>query len=263
MRWTVLSDNRSDGGALETEHGLSILLETSGHKLLLDTGRSDMFMRNAEALGIRLDDVDYVFISHGHYDHAGGLKAFMEFNKKAKVIVSPHAMNGNYFSLRGHLHSLAAEWPSFSEERLIAVEHTRDIDGWIHVIADIDHSHPMPDANRHLFVQGISGGMVPDDFCHEIALYADGLLFTGCAHNGLENILDACPWPVQSVVGGFHLIDRHETTEELKSLAKRLKRDYPTTGFYTSHCTGDSAFETMREVMGEQIKRFYCGLIES
>ena len=69
MKWTVLSDNRSSDSRLSTEHGLSILLETERHKILLDTGASDLFIRNAKQLGINLNDVDYVFISHGHSDH--------------------------------------------------------------------------------------------------------------------------------------------------------------------------------------------------
>ena len=72
MKWTVLSDNRTCNDLLQTEHGLSILLETEKHRILLDTGASDVFIRNAEKIGIDLSTVDYVFISHGHSDHAGG-----------------------------------------------------------------------------------------------------------------------------------------------------------------------------------------------
>ena len=69
MKWTVLVDNRTNDPVLETEYGLSILLETDHHRILLDTGASDMLIRNAERLGIDLSTVDYVFISHGHSDH--------------------------------------------------------------------------------------------------------------------------------------------------------------------------------------------------
>ena len=89
MKWTVLSDNRTKDPSLKTEHGLSILLETERYRILLDTGASDVFIRNAEQMGIDLGTVDYVFVSHGHSDHAGGLSHFMEVNKRAKVIVSP------------------------------------------------------------------------------------------------------------------------------------------------------------------------------
>ena len=119
----------------------------------------------------------------------------------------------------------------------------------------------MPKGNQHLFIEGTNGEYVNDDFRHELALYTDGLLFTGCAHSGLENILAACPYPVRSVVGGFHLLDGQESEEELKALAQRLKKQYASTQFYTSHCTGDIVFEVMKGVMGEQLQSFRCGTI--
>ncbi len=59
-----------------------------------------------------------------------------------------------------------------------------------------------PEGNQHLLVQDAQGQYIQDDFRHELALHTDGFLFTGCAHSGLENILAACPYPVNSVVGG-------------------------------------------------------------
>lgn len=259
MTWTVISDNRSNNPELETEHGLSILLQTERHKILLDTGASDVFMRNAEQMGINLSDVDYVFISHGHSDHAGGLRYLLEHNQQARIIVSPDAMSGKFFSKRGNLHSITTEWPEISNDRLILIDHTCEIAGGLRVIAHIPQTHPMPKGNLNLYVQDANGGFVHDDFSHEIALYVDGLLFTGCAHNGLENILAACPWPVHSVVGGFHLLDGLQSDEEIVALAQRLKADYPQTQFYTSHCTGNHVFELMQTIMPTQLHPFTCG----
>ena len=256
MQWTVLSDNRSSNPILETEHGLSILLTTERHKILLDTGASDVFIRNAEQLGIDLCDVDYVFISHGHSDHAGGLRYFMEQNQKAQIIVSPDAMSGQFFSKRGNLHSITTEWPKIDEYRLILIDQTYAIAEGLHVIAHIPQIYPMPKGNLNLYVQDAHGDYIHDDFRHELALYINGLLFTGCAHSGLENILAACPYPVHIVVGGFHLLDGQESEEELKALAQRLIAHYSETQFYTSHCTGDSVFKVMKGVMGERLHSF-------
>lgn len=259
MKWTVLSDNRSSDALLSTEHGLSIHLQTERHKILLDTGASDVFIRNAWHLGIDISDVDYVFISHGHSDHAGGLRYFLERNQQAKVIVSPDAMSGIFYSKRGNLHSITTEWPNIDDDRLVLINQTYEVAEGLHVIAHIPHNHPMPKGNQNLYVRDADGNFIHDDFRHELALYADGLLFTGCAHSGLENILSACPWPVHTVVGGFHLLDGQETDEEIKALAQRLKAKYPDTLFYTSHCTGDNVFEAMKNVMGEQLQPFSCG----
>ena len=259
MKWTVLVDNRTNDPTLETEHGLSILLETERHRILLDTGASGMLIRNAERLGIDLSTVDYVFISHGHSDHAGGLKHFMAVNEAAKIIVSPDALNGKFFSKHRYLHSITTEWPEIPTERLLTVEHSGRISDDLYVIARIPQVHPMPKGNQHLFAQDAEGAYIPDDFRHELALYTDGLLFTGCAHSGLENILAATPFPVNEVVGGFHLLDGHESEDELRELAYRLTDSYPQTHFYTSHCTGDAVFATLKNVMRERLQAFSCG----
>ena len=261
MQWTVLSDNRTNDSQLATEHGLSILLETAHHRVLLDTGASDVFIRNAKKLNIDLSRVDYVFISHGHGDHAGGLRYFMDINDNARVIVSPDAVSGKFYSKRRCLHSITAVWPKELNRRVLPVEQTQEIADGLHILAHIPQHHPMPQGNQHLFVQNAGGDYVNDDFRHELALYTDGLLFTGCAHSGLENILAACPYPVKMVVGGFHLLDDHEGEEELTKLAKRLMGTYPNTQFYTSHCTGGKVFATLKAVMGEQIQPFSCGTI--
>ena len=85
----------------------------------------------------------------------------------------------------------------------------------------------MPKGNRNLYVQDADGDYIHDDFRHELALYVDGLLFTGCAHSGLENILAACLWPVHSVIGGFHLLEqsiqKHSSTPAIAQVTMCLR----------------------------------------
>ena len=263
---SILTDNRTaDPERFGCEHGLSVLVRTPSAKILMDTGASGIFAVNAARMGIDLSDVDYVFLSHGHSDHIGGLKTFLKLNSKAKVIVSPWAVSGRFYSERGGLHSICCDWPlEEMRDRTLSVEKTMTLADGIHVIAGIPQRHPLPLGNRLLSIRRESGP-VPDDFSHETALYVDGLLYTGCAHNGLENILEACPWPVDTVIGGFHLLDPNdvnsfESTGQLTALAERLVARYPQVSFLTGHCTGDGAFRILQSVMGSQLRQFACGM---
>ncbi len=260
MKWTVLSDNRTDNPMLVTEHGLSILLETEHFQVLLDTGASDVFVRNAQQLCIDLSTVDYVFLSHGHSDHAGGLKYLMELNNRAKIIVSPRALTGHFFSKRHFLHSITTEWPAIQKNRLLTIDESCTIADELNILAHIPRRQPVPKGNQNLMIQEKDGTYKSDDFQHELALYTAGILFTGCAHSGLENMLEACPSPVHTVVGGYHLLDGYESPQELTELAMRLKKKYPQTQFYTSHCTGDGVFEILQKTLESQIHAFRCGM---
>ena len=263
---SILSDNRTtDPGRFGCEHGLSVLVRTPSAKILMDTGASGLFAANAASMCIDLSDVDYVFLSQGHSDHVGGMKTFLDLNSKAKIIVSPGAVSGLFYSERGGLHSVSCDWPLVQmQDRTLSVDETMTIADRIHVIAGIQQMHPLPLGNRLLFIRR-EGGLVPDNFSHEMSIYVDGLLYTGCAHNGLENILEACPWPVDTVIGGLHLLDSNDThsfesEEQLMALGERLVSRYPEVSFLTGHCTGSEAFRILQSVMGTRLQLFACGM---
>ena len=270
MKFTILSDNRSADSRFIAEHGLSVLVESRGPRLLLDAGATDVFIQNAQTLGIDLRSVDYLFLSHGHADHTGGVRHFLEVNDRARIILSGQMVGRQFYSMRNYMHRITAHLPLDGVgERLMLVEMGKDenrqvevADG-IGVVSHISHRHPLPLANSLLFVMNDQGQLVRDDFRHEMAIWVDGLLFTGCAHSGLLNILEACPWPFHTVVGGFHLLDaradeRYEEPADLEAVARKLAADYPNATLYTSHCTGDLAFATMQRVMGSQLLPFGC-----
>jgi Metal-dependent hydrolases of the beta-lactamase superfamily II len=80
MKIIMLVENVVYAGGLSAEHGLSLYIEHGGHRFLFDTGQGDRFLKNAQALGVDIEKVEALIVSHGHYDHAGGLKAFCRAN---------------------------------------------------------------------------------------------------------------------------------------------------------------------------------------
>lgn len=253
MKAVVLADNRSGVYACGTEHGLSLYLETSRHKLLLDTGASDLFVKNAEKLGVDLKEVDFLFISHGHKDHSGGIRSFLEINSKAEIIMSSDIIDDKYYSMRGGLHEITADIPYEEyKDRFILVSKDCLIDRDIRVVVTINNSFPRPKGNENLLIRSALGDLVKDSFKHEMLLYTEGLLFTGCCHGGLLNILDAAPKGLENVIGGFHLLDgdadnKYESDFEILDIASYIMQHYPSVRLFTGHCTGDGVLDVMRQ----------------
>lgn len=271
MKIVVLSDNRTLSKTLQPEHGLCIYLETNKYRCLLDTGASDKFILNAEILGVDIQVVDYVFISHGHADHIGGLPAFLAVNNKAKIVLSKNAVNQSFFSSRNSLHPISIDF-DFSPyaERFVFVNTEMLLRDDLHVFSATVNKYPLPGANVTLFKQ-TENELVSDDFNHELVISfgTDNLfVYTGCAHKGLLNILSSISlYPskkIETVMGGFHLVDsksgqEFETMGEIENIGNELKKIYSDTHFITGHCSGDKAFKLLKANLGEHIDLFYTG----
>lgn len=269
IKITCLMDDSQANNGLLSEHGLSFYIETNQHHILFDTGQSEGFMVNAELLGIDLKKIDTVIISHGHYDHGGGLKAFLEYNHHAKVYIQSTAFQ-NFYSLRDNHNyayiGLDKELMDYDQVHLI--EGDLPIDANTYIIQDIPNKQFYPKANQSLFVQR-NQDYVQDDFFHEQSLIIsdelDNILIAGCAHRGILNIVKSChaflQKPLDLVVGGFHLKSRHNdlafTNDEIESLAYGLKTY--SKYYYTGHCTGDDPYKTVKKILGNQVRKFYPG----
>ena len=280
---------------LHAEHGLSFYIESPGHRVLMDTGASQMFMGNARILGVKLEEVDTLFLSHGHYDHGGGIPYFAGINSHASIYMSRYA-GACCYSLRGGEHYIGLPPEALSLPQVIKCDGSVTvIDDELTVLSDIEDIYPVPSTNGNLKIR-TSAGLVPDNFAHEqclvISLSSDEavnkgaepntpdkrnfissengrtdkkILFSGCAHHGILNILHAYrkiygDYPYASV-SGFHFMKKTAYTEteirEITETARKLTQ-IPTV-FYTCHCTGDAACDIMRDIMHEQLNCVHCG----
>ena len=101
VKIVVLLENTTESSKLKCKHGLSLYAETEKHKILFDMGPNELFLKNAEALGVNIADIDIAVISHGHVDHCGGLKYFLEKNRKAKIYIRPQALEAHCVKVLG------------------------------------------------------------------------------------------------------------------------------------------------------------------
>lgn len=251
MKITVLMENTTCRDDLVCEHGLSLYIEAAGKRILFDTGASAAFADNAEKLGIDLSQVDLCILSHGHYDHGGGLKRFLEVNDHAPVYVSRHAF-GDYYN--GEETYIGLDWELLSEERITFVRDNLTLSDMLSLHACT--GFPQPYYTDPYGMQAKRKGQLePDDFRHEMyLLIRDGarrIIVSGCSHRGVMNIKT---WFAPDVfIGGFHLmkLDPEKEATRLKFTALELmKKD---TVYYTGHCTGEKQFAALKEHMGERL----------
>ena len=96
MKITTLIENTTRSPDLAAEHGLSLFVEAAGHTFLFDAGQSGAFAENAGKLGIDLRSAQFAVLSHGHYDHGGGMTRFLARNRSAKLYLSENAFGGHF-----------------------------------------------------------------------------------------------------------------------------------------------------------------------
>ncbi len=303
MRIINLVENETGSSGCEAAHGLSFYVETEKHKVLFDAGPTKAILRNAQKLGINLTAVDTVILSHGHYDHSGGILAFAQLNPAAQIYMQ-HNAGGEFYAFDGEEKGEEQSPTAISRDyRYIGIDKkilslpqvqllrgdTKLDDELQLFTVDVERrAFPLPSTNARL-KRLSAGNYLQDDFSHEqnLLLTTGGkkILFCGCAHNGILNVLDTLERKFGTgalpdlVLGGFHLMNRHgtpttataavsapsatpstalsELTTEIRDIAERLKK-YKA-HFATCHCTGLAAFNQMKEIMRDKLSYVYSG----
>lgn len=269
---TLIEDTMTKDSSLSLEltkqHGLSLYIETIKHRILFDTGANGAFACNAKVLGVDLAGIDTAVISHGHYDHGGGIKTLLEINKQAPIYIRTGAFNSywhvspnqdveKYIGLDRELITSLE-----SSCRLIEIMGNQKIDDELSLITDFTGRRGFASTNRQLKIR-TNNGYIEDSFLHEQALVVreNGVkcLISGCAHNGILNILDVYEnvygEKPDIVISGMHLSRKDysdRNLDEIDELANMLLDYHRTAGtrFYTCHCTGRIPYERMKQVMG-------------
>lgn len=268
----VLAENTAVSDAYKAEHGLSLHIEMRGHKILFDMGKSTIFAENAKHLGVDLAEVDIAMISHGHYDHGGGLASFLELNDTAPVYIQ----NGTFSSFyaqgkNGQLEYIGLQKNLFSENenRFRIAEEFLAIDDDVEIFSGIVDKTFFPSANEKLFTEQ-NGMCVADDFMHEQNLILTeghmSVLIVGCAHNGILSIINRF-FEIKGktpdvVIGGFHLGAPKappEPPEIVAQIAEQLKQS-PTL-YFTCHCTGAGPYTQLKKVMKNRLYYLSAGCV--
>ena len=262
----ILIDNQSKN-ELACEWGLAVYLEYEGRRILLDTGTTGVFVKNAEAMGVPLEKVEYGVLSHAHYDHSDGLEAFFEKNDTAKFYLRKGARENCYgkrwifYKYVGIARGILEKY----RDRIVYVDGIFELVPGVWLLPHTTPGLAQIGKRAGLYVKD-GRKLVPDFFAHEQSLVLDtkeGLvIFNSCSHGGADNIIrevsEAFPGKsICALIGGLHLY--RSTGEEVRALAGRI-RETGIRKVITGHCTGERAFGLLKEELGDVVEGLYTGM---
>lgn len=255
---TLIENNPDESGDLKYEHGLSFHIELNGRNILFDTGASDKFLDNALKLGISLSDLDYLMISHGHYDHAGGFLALKPYlANQTKIILGQGFFNGKYRREDGDFHyngvPFKQEDVNFDNVEMITGE--KDYGDFIVFKNDVD-------VVNERYVVEKDGVKVPDDFNDEILMGikkdAGLILVIGCCHMKIENLIATIQnkgYVIKGIIGGIHESKSDDDRiNEIIDLLEPLKLET----ISLCHCTGER-FVELAQARGLAVVKNHTG----
>jgi len=263
VRITVLSENSAIMGDFLAEWGLSILVETEGLNILLDTGKSISASYNIDTLEIDLSRIDKIVLSHGHHDHIGGLRQVLgKMGKEVEIIAHPDIWTAKYRRRKGEadkyigipfqrqeLESLGANFNLTTKP--LKITDSLMTTGEIPMVTEFEK------IASNLFVKEDTG-FKPDKLLDDLALVLKtepGLVVVlGCAHRGIINTLYHAQQltgvkPIHTVLGGAHLI---RASEEQIWLTIAALRELNVQKLGLCHCTGLPATSILAQEFGDK-----------
>ena len=260
---TVLMDNNAGEPSLRTEHGLSMWIEIGDKRILWDTGQSDNVFENARKLGIDVTTADTIALSHGHFDHTGGLAKALVLTPHATLYLHPKAVQAKYSLKKGQSRPVG-----MSRQSQLAVlekdisgnvvfnEQKKDLADGLILTGPVLRLTPYEDTGGHFYKDPY--GSVADDLLDDQSLFLECskgiVLVLGCAHSGVVNILHAvADWThainIYAIIGGMHLLnaDAHRMDQTIAAF-----KQYDIQKIAPLHCTGSTAVQRLKETFGDR-----------
>jgi 7,8-dihydropterin-6-yl-methyl-4-(beta-D-ribofuranosyl)aminobenzene 5'-phosphate synthase len=247
IRITVLVENSVHCQGLVAEHGLSFHIQCGERNLLFDTGQTDLAVINAETLRLPLDRVEALVLSHGHYDHPGGVPAMLEVVPQARIFLHPAAFEKKFSQNSGSSRQIGmsdcvAQAIRRHAGGFIETTGRTEIVEGVFVTGEIPRVNTYEDTGGAFFLDAESTHRDPlvDDQALVIDLGRSVILLLGCAHSGVVNTLDHVRHltggkPIHAVIGGLHLGSARE--ERIQQTIAHL-RETQLEILAPAHCTG-------------------------
>lgn len=269
FKLTVVVDNQGAEG-LETEHGYSLHIETPSGTILLDTGQKDALSANCETLGINLHEVSALVLSHGHYDHTGGVPDIIRHNREVDIYLHSGAFHPRY-SLDGTKPSMV-RMPLAAMEAVMNHDHmrvhwlTRPMSPFpgVGITGPIARNNAFEDTGGSFYLD--PEGKKIDTIKDDVALWLHGknglVICLGCCHSGLLNTLEYITARtgekrIDTIIGGMHLL--HADNLRLEKTAVELGR-YTIGRIIACHCSGETAVEYLDKNLACDVSFGYAGL---